>query len=135
MAVGGDDRNGEYMPVRDWWKPTPNHDSIWHWGDMGGVSALDPDRVFAVTWGDKNDGGELQTLTSDMVVVANRDGEIIDQWTRWDSILNWPHQVYVDPYAHSAEPRGGPRQSEPWALQLRAAGGPGVLPERRLPAG
>ena len=98
MAVGGDDRNGEYMPVRDWWKPAPNHDSIWHWGDMGGVSALDPDRVFAVTWGDKNDEGELQTPTSNMVVVANRDGEIIEQWTQWDSILNWPHQVYVDPY-------------------------------------
>ena len=98
MAVGGDDRNGDYMPVRDWWKPAPNHDSIWHWGDMGGVSALDPDRIFAVTWGDKNDEGELQTPTSNMVVVANRDGEIIEQWTQWDSILNWPHQAYVDPY-------------------------------------
>ena len=30
--------------------------------------------------------------------MANRNGEITEVWTQWDSILNWPHQVYVDPY-------------------------------------
>ena len=98
MAVGGDDRNGEYIPVQDWWGTAPNHDDTWHWGSMGGVSAIDPDRVFAVLWGDRNDEGELRDPVSNMVVVANRDGEIIDVWTQWDSILETPHNVYVDPY-------------------------------------
>ena len=57
MAVGGDGRNGEYIPAADWWKLAPNHDDTWGWGDMGSVSAIDPDRVFGVTWGDKNDAG------------------------------------------------------------------------------
>ena len=33
-----------------------------------------------------------------MVAVANRNGEIIEVWTQWDSILETPHAVYVDPY-------------------------------------
>ncbi len=97
-TVGGDDRNGEYMPAVDWWKPAPNHDATWHWGQVSGVSAIDPDRVFAVHWGDMNDQGELREPRSNAIVVANRNGEIIEVWTQWDSILNWPHQVYVDPY-------------------------------------
>jgi hypothetical protein len=55
-VVGGDDRNGPYEPVVGWWKAAPNHDETWHWGSMGSVSAVDPDRVFAVTWGDRNAG-------------------------------------------------------------------------------
>jgi DNA-binding beta-propeller fold protein YncE len=98
MVVGGDDRNGEYIPVADWWKSAPNHDETWHWGNMGSVTAIDPDRVFGVTWGDKNDQGEVQMPATNMVVVANRNGEIIEQWTQWDSILETPHAVYVDPY-------------------------------------
>jgi DNA-binding beta-propeller fold protein YncE len=97
-TVGGDDRNGEYMPAVDWWKPAPNHDATWHWGQVSGVSAIDPDRVFAVHWGDMNDQGELREPRSNAIAVANRNGEITEVWTQWDSILNWPHQVYVDPY-------------------------------------
>ncbi len=98
MALGGDDRNGEYVPVMDWWKLAPNHDATWHWGQVSGVSVIDPDRVFAVHWGDMNDQGELREPRSNAIVVANRNGEITEVWTQWDSILNWPHQVYVDPY-------------------------------------
>ena len=96
--IGGDDRNGPYDPVVGWWKPAPNHDETLHWGNMGSVSAIDPDRVFAVAWGDKNDQGEVQMPATNMVVVANRNGEIIEQWPQWDSILETPHAVYVDPY-------------------------------------
>jgi hypothetical protein len=97
-VVGGDDRNGPYDPAVGWWKAAPNHDETWHWGSMGSVSAIDPNRVFAVTWGDRNDAGELRTPASNMVVVANRNGEIVEVWRQWDSILETPHSVYVDPH-------------------------------------
>ena len=31
-------------------------------------------------------------------MVVNRNGEIIERWQQWDSILNKPHQVYISPY-------------------------------------
>ena len=70
MALGGDDRNGEYVPVMDWWKLAPNHDATWHWGQVSGVSAIAPDRVFAVHWGDMNDQGELREPLSNAIVCS-----------------------------------------------------------------
>ncbi|MYJ17125.1 MAG: hypothetical protein F4106_03620, partial [Gemmatimonadetes bacterium] len=32
IAKGGDDRTGPYDPVPGWWKPAPNHDDEWGWG-------------------------------------------------------------------------------------------------------
>jgi hypothetical protein len=96
--VGGDDRSGEYEGVANWWKPAPSHDSIWHWGQVSGVAADTPDRILAVTWGDMNAAGEVRQPASNMIVAADRNGNITEVWTQWDSILNWPHQIYVDPY-------------------------------------
>src|SRR4051794_34258255 len=59
--VGGDDRNGEYLPAKDWMKLDKNMTKGGvEWGDISGVSAIDPNRVFVVTWGDKNEKGEIQ---------------------------------------------------------------------------
>ena len=96
--VGGDDRSGEYEGVANWWKPAPSHDSTWHWGQVSGVAADTPDRILAVTWGDMNAAGEVRQPASNMIVAADRNGNITEVWTQWDSILNWPHQIYVDPY-------------------------------------
>jgi hypothetical protein len=96
--VGGDDRSGEYDGVANWWKPAPNHDSIWHWGQIAGVAADTPDRILAVTWGDMDAAGQVRQPSSNMIVAADRNGNITEVWTQWDSILNWPHQIYVDPY-------------------------------------
>ena len=98
MAKGGDDRSGDYEGVANWWKPAPNHDETWHWGQVSGVAADNPDRIFAVTWGDMNDAGDLRLPRSNAIVVADRNGNITEVWTQWDAILNWPHQIYVNPY-------------------------------------
>ena len=36
---GGDDRNGGYDAVPNWWKPAPEHDSVWTWGEVSGLAA------------------------------------------------------------------------------------------------
>ena len=98
MAKGGDDRSGDYEGVEGWWKAAPNHDETWHWGQVSGVAADNPDRIFAVTWGDMNDAGDVRLPRSNAIVVADRNGNITEVWTQWDDILNWPHQIYVNPY-------------------------------------
>jgi hypothetical protein len=100
-VVGGDDRNGEYMPAIDWMKLDTNHKKgDVEWGDISSVSALDPNRVFVVTWGDKNAAGQVQNASNPthMVVVLDRDGNVIENWSQWDSLMHTPHEVYVDPY-------------------------------------
>jgi hypothetical protein len=32
------------------------------------------------------------------IVVVNREGEIIEEWTQWDNIFRRPHAVYINPY-------------------------------------
>jgi hypothetical protein len=32
------------------------------------------------------------------IVVVDRDGNITEQWTQWDSLLKRPHAVYINPY-------------------------------------
>ena len=32
------------------------------------------------------------------MVVADRDGYIVENWSQWDSLFNRPHQVYINPY-------------------------------------
>ena len=100
-VVGGDDRNGDYMPAIDWMKLDENHKpGDVEWGDISGVSAIDPNRVFVVTWGDKNAKGEVQNPANPthMVVVLDRDGNVIENWSQWDSLMHTPHEIYVDPY-------------------------------------
>ena len=99
-VVGGDDRNGQYLPAIDWMKLDTNHDDEVQWGDISGVSAIDPNRVFVVTWGDKNSRGEVQNASNPthMVVVLDRDGNVIENWSQWDSLMHTPHEIYVDPY-------------------------------------
>jgi hypothetical protein len=101
--IGGDDRNGEYIPV-DWMKPDPAfHKDGVEWGSHSGVSAIDPNRVFIVTWGDMNAEGQVQSPTpaggpTHMVVVHDREGNMIENWSQWDSLMHTPHDIYVDPY-------------------------------------
>jgi hypothetical protein len=32
------------------------------------------------------------------LLVVNRDGQIIEEWTQWDKIFKRPHSVYISPY-------------------------------------
>ena len=52
-AKGGDDRNGAYDGVANWWKAAPEHDSVWTWGEVSGVAADTPDRIIVAIWGDR----------------------------------------------------------------------------------
>lgn len=105
---GGDDRNGPYDVVAGWWKPAPDHDTIWGWGSASGVWPDTPDRVLVVMWGDqrrtplpgrpqqgRNNPNERQR---NFLVAVDRNGKITENWSQWDSIFNRPHQIYINPY-------------------------------------
>src|SRR3954469_19545765 len=53
LPKGGDDRNGPYDLIAGWWKPAPDHDSVWTYGSASGVWPDTPDRVLVVFWGDQ----------------------------------------------------------------------------------
>src|SRR5262245_34190003 len=97
-AKGGDDRNGADEAVANWWKPAPEHDSTWTWGEVSGLAADSPDRIIVAVWGDRNRQNQERPNGTNYLVVVNRNGEIIERWQQWDSILNKPHQVYISPY-------------------------------------
>jgi hypothetical protein len=98
LLKGGDDRTGEYEPVVDWWKPAPDHVDEWTWGEVSGVAVDNPDRIIVAVWGDRDADGEERPGSSNYLLVVNRNGEIVENWSRWDSIVNRPHQVYISPY-------------------------------------
>ncbi len=79
-------------------EPAPDHDAIWTWGEVSGLAADSPDRIIVAVWGDRNRQGEERPNGSNYLVVVNRNGDIIERWQQWDSILNKPHQVYISPY-------------------------------------
>ena len=98
IVKGGDDRTGEYVAVADWWKPAPDHEGEWTWGEVSGVAVDSPDRVIVGVWGDRNAQNEERPGGTNYLVVVDRDGNITERWTQWDSIFNKPHQVYISPY-------------------------------------
>ena len=98
IVKGGDARTGEYEPVADWWKPAPDHEDPWTWGQVSGVAADTPDRIIVAIWGDRDADGRERPDGTNYLVVVDRDGNIAERWTQWDSILNKPHQVYISPY-------------------------------------
>src|ERR671925_518979 len=71
---GGDDRNGAYDAVPNWWKPAPEHDATWTWGEVSGLAADTPDRIIVAIWGDRNRQGDERPSGSNYVVVVNRNG-------------------------------------------------------------
>lgn len=101
VEKGGDERTGQYDAVENWWKAAPDHDETWTWGLVAGVAVDHPDRIVVVTWGDSD--GQDPPFTpggrhTNFIVVADRNGNIVEQWSQWDSILTRPHQVYISPY-------------------------------------
>ncbi len=58
IVKGGDDRTGEYQAVEDWWKPAPDHEGPWTWGEVSGVAVDNPDRIIVAIWGDRNAQGQ-----------------------------------------------------------------------------
>ena len=101
VAKGGDDRNGPYDVIPGWWKPAPDHDETWTWGSAAGVWPDTPDRVLIVMWGDQrrqSRPGEDNERQRNFLVAVDRDGNITENWSQWDSLFNRPHQIYINPY-------------------------------------
>lgn len=101
VAKGGDDRNGPYDIIPGWWKPAPDHDETWTWGSAAGVWPDTPDRVLIVMWGDQrrqSRPGEDNERQRNFLVAVDRDGNITENWSQWDSLFNRPHQIYINPY-------------------------------------
>lgn len=98
ILKGGDDRTGEYVAVENWWKPAPDHDDVWGWGQVSAVAVDNPDRIIVGIWGDRDaQNGERQG-SSNYLVAVDRDGNITENWSQWDSLFNKPHQIYISPY-------------------------------------
>ncbi len=102
VTKGGDARTGHYDVVANWWKAAPDHDDEWSWGQVAGVAVDTSDRILAVTRGDwptnRRAARDGQLRRTNFIVVADGDGNIVEQWSQWDSILTLPHQIYISPY-------------------------------------
>lgn len=98
VVKGGDDRTGEYIAVENWWKPAPDHDDVWGWGQVSAVAVDNPDRIIVGIWGDRDSENRERLGSSNYLVVVDGDGNITENWSQWDSLFNKPHQVYISPY-------------------------------------
>ena len=98
IVKGGDDRTGEYTAVENWWKPAPDHDDVWGWGQVSAVAVDNPDRIIIGIWGDRDAQNREREGSSNYVVAVDRDGNITENWSQWDSLFNKPHQIYISPY-------------------------------------
>ena len=98
IVKGGDDRTGEYVAIKNWWKPAPDHDDVWGWGQVSAVAVDNPDRIIIGIWGDRDAQNREREGSSNYVVAVDRDGNITENWSQWDSLFNKPHQIYISPY-------------------------------------
>jgi hypothetical protein len=98
IVKGGDGRTGGYEAVGGWWKPAADHDETWTWGEVSGVAVDTPDRIIVAVWGDRSADGTEREGSSNYLVVVDRDGHVVENWSQWDSTFNKPHQVYISPY-------------------------------------
>jgi DNA-binding beta-propeller fold protein YncE len=100
IKKGGDDRTGDYASAPEgWWKDAPNHDDVYTWGQASGVVADGPNRILVGFTGDRaRPGQEAPTLSRNLVVGFNANGDIIENWTQWDTLIGFPHQLYISPY-------------------------------------
>jgi len=95
---GGDERNGAYDAPSDWWKPHPEADAGYTYAQVSGVVADNPDRIIVGIRGDRTPEGEERPNSSNYIVVVDRNGDVTERWTQWDTLLGFPHQLYINPY-------------------------------------
>ena len=100
IAKGGMDETGPYDVVLGWQEPAMNHDDRWTWGVGASVVADTPVRVFILTRGDvrKDDPESNERRPTNFVVVVDRDGNEIENWSQWDTMMVAPHSIAISPY-------------------------------------
>ena len=88
--------------MEGWWKAAPDHDDEWSWGQVAGVAVDNSDRIIVVTRGDwpadRSEPRRGRLRPTNFIVVVDGNGNIVEQWSQWDSILTLPHQAYISPY-------------------------------------
>ena len=107
QVKGGDERTGHYDVVENWMKSAANHDAEWTWGRVSGVAIDNPNRIIVVTRGDlPADFDKYSPDTSwrdavrpgNFIVVLDRNGNVVEDWSQWNSKFREPHQVFISPY-------------------------------------
>jgi hypothetical protein len=106
---GGQDFTGPYDVVPNWPKPLsslPKHEK-WRWGAAQGVFAESPNRVFIVQRGELPDLPRSENTQATQlgqprwehcIAVVNAEGDMIEDWTKWDPLFKQPHSVFINPY-------------------------------------
>jgi len=100
---GGIDETGPYRPVDGWFKPLhPNTRQC-----VLGVFAESPDRIYVATEVEVPATRPLGNCTSErsvpgshshFILVLNRNGEVIEDWSQWNDLFGMPHGIKVNPY-------------------------------------
>ena len=107
VTKGGDDRTGAYDLVEHFWKPAPNHGTEWTWGSIAAVATDGPDRIFVTAWGDRPvarpgqapaQGQSSRLRMQNLITVVDRNGNMVENWSQWDSVMTQPHRIMIDPY-------------------------------------
>ena len=95
---GGDERNGAYDAPADWWEPHPESDAGYTYAQVSGVVADNPNRIIIGIRGDRTPQGEERPNSSNYIVVVDGNGDVTERWTQWDTMIGFPHQLYINPY-------------------------------------
>ena len=98
IVKGGDMRNGAYDAPAVWWKPHPEADAGYYYAQVSGAVADTPDRIIVGIRGDRTPEGEERPNSSNWIVEVNGQGDIVKRWTQWDTMIGFPHQLYISPY-------------------------------------
>lgn len=113
---GGLDETGPYEVVPGWFKPGIDR---WNQGVVA-VAVDTPDRIFIGNadekftrpngWMLSADGKQLkeksqaslkpaaEKLHGNMIMVLDRTGKRVENWTQWDTRIDMPHSIYINPY-------------------------------------
>jgi len=100
---GGIDETGPYDVVVNWFKPL-------HEGKIqcvSGVAAESPDRIYLTTevevpstlpGGGCTAERAKPNAHSHFILVVDRSGKVIEDWSQWNSLFGFPHAVRINPY-------------------------------------
>lgn len=97
-AKGGDGRNGEYVPAEGWWKDHPEAADGYSYAQIAAVAADTPDRIIVGIRGDLTPEGKARPNSSNYLVVVDGNGNPVERWVQWDTLIGFPHQIYISPY-------------------------------------
>src|SRR5690242_13376310 len=83
-----------YDMVQGWLKDVPQD-----WMHIVATYAESPNRIFVLQERHLGQSPRPERKPNQhYLVVVNRDGEVIEEWSQWDSLFSDGHKVSIDPY-------------------------------------